>query len=380
MARLAVDIGGTFTDAVYLEDETGESRSAKLPTTSENPVEGIQQALDVLGVRPDEITSVIHGNTLVVNVIVERKGARTALVTTAGFRDVLEIARGSRTNIYDFTFKKPEPFVPRDLRFEVRERIDHNGNVLSALALTDADKLVDYFRFEGVESVAIQFMHSYAEPQHEILFANYLASRLPDIAITTSSELTREWGEYERANTAVLNAYVQPKALFFLEGLETALATRGFQCPVVAVQSNGGHTTTTLAKKHPITLIESGPAAGIGYVKRISEAICESNVIFFDVGGTTAKCAVLENRETPVTTEYRLERSETYPGYPIKIPVVDVVEIGTGGGSIAKIDPYGILNVGPESAGAAPGPACFGKGGTQPTTTDAMLHLGILNP
>lgn len=380
MARLAVDIGGTFTDVIYLDDQDGEARSAKTPTLPENPVHGVLEAIRILAIDTGEIQSFVHGNTLVVNIIIERKGAKTALVTTAGFRDVLEIGRGGRTSLYDFTFRKPEPFVPRDLRFEVRERISPTGKILSALALTDADKFIDAFRFEGVESVAIQFLHSYAEPQHEILFANYLAARLPGIAVTTSSELTREWREYERANTAVLNAYVQPATMMFLDKLEASLVEEGFRCPIVAVQSNGGQLNMSTARKHPISLIESGPAAGIGYAKLIAEIADEPDVIFFDVGGTTAKCSVLKNREVAVTTNYRLEETETSPGYPVKIPVVDVVEIGTGGGSIANVNSFGVLNVGPRSAGAMPGPACFDRGGHLPTITDAMLHLGILNP
>ena len=273
-----------------------------------------------------------------INAITERKGAETALVTTAGFRDVLEIARGNRPDLYNFCFEKPRPFVPRRLRFEVRERVRADGEVLAPLRLEDLDPVIERCRAEGVEAIAVQFLHSYAAPEHESVCAAYLRERLPGVAVTASHEITREWREYERANTAVLNAYVQPIVQRYFDTLETGLGRLGVRCPYAAMQSNGGTTSFAWAREHPITLIESGPAAGVGGAALAGKLAGAEDVIYLDIGGTTAKCSVIEGGEPKVHTEYKLEWTRINPGYPVKIPVVDIVEIGAGGGSIAWFD------------------------------------------
>lgn len=380
MGRMAVDIGGTFTDLVYFDDDTGELTAEKSLTTPSDLTQGIQNSIALADVSPEAVSFFVHGGTTVINAITERKGVKTALVTTTGFRDVLEIARGNRPDLYNLRFEKPEPFVPRYLRFEVRERMDAEGNEIEPLHLEDLDAIVATCQAEGVEAVAVQFLHSYASPAHESECAAELRKRLPGVAVTASHEITREWREYERANTAVLNAYVQPIVQRYFERLERTLGEQGLNCPMHAMQSNGGSTSFDWARAHPITLVESGPSAGVNGAALVGELCNEPSVIYLDIGGTTAKCSVIMNGEVTVTTDYKLEWSRTNPGYPVKVPVVDIVEIGTGGGSIAWFDRVGSLKVGPVSAGADPGPACYGQGGTEPTVTDAKLLTGVLDP
>ncbi|MGD9538069.1 MAG: hydantoinase/oxoprolinase family protein [Alphaproteobacteria bacterium] len=380
MTRLACDIGGTFTDLACFDEATGELVVDKSLTTPKDLTRGIENAIGLAGIETARVGHFVHGGTTVINAITERKGVKTALVTTQGFRDVLEIARGNRPDLYNLRFEKPAPFVPRYLRFEVRERVGADGEVVEPLALADLDAMVERCRAEAVEAVAIQFLHSYAAPEHEAAAAAYLRERLPGVAVTASHEITREWREYERANTAVLNAYVQPIVLRYFDKLEGALRGRGIEGPLAVMQSNGGTTSFAWAKAHPITLVESGPAAGVNAAALIARLTGEPNVIYLDIGGTTAKCSVIENGQIKVTTDYRLEWSRTNPGYPVKVPVVDIVEIGTGGGSIAWFDRTGALKVGPVSAGAEPGPACYGRGGTEPTVTDAKFLTGALDP
>ena len=270
--------------------------------------------------------------------------------------------------------------MPRRRRFEVRERIDAEGHEIDPLHREDLEAVVEQCRKQAVEAIAVQFLHSYVAPEHEAACAAFLRERLPDVAVTASHEITREWREYERGNTAVLNAYVQPIVQRYFTKLEDALRTLGIECPYTAMQSNGGTTSFGWAKAHPITLIESGPAAGVNGAALIGELCDEPNVIYLDVGGTTVKCSVIESGRPKVTTEYKLEWSRLNPGYPVRVPVADLVEIGAGGGSIAHFDAAGSLRVGPQSAGADPGPACYGLGGTEPTVTDAKLLTGVLNP
>ena len=379
MGRLASDIGGTFTDLVYFDDAQGSLRTAKSLTTPGDLTQGVIDTVELSGLAPGEVDFFVHGGTTVINAITERKGARTALVTTAGFRDVLEIQRGNRPDLYNLRFEKERPFVPRLLRFEVRERVDAAGTVLRPLEKSDLDLVVARCREEEVEAIAIQFLHSYVAPRHEAEVAAYLRERLPDVSITASHEITREWREYERANTAVLNAYVQPIVQTYFGRLEEALGGADIRCAYAAMQSNGGTTSFSWAKEHPITLMESGPAAGCNGAAIVGGLCDEPRVIYLDIGGTTAKCTTIEDGTPKVTTEYRLEYSRTQFGYPLRVPVVDIVEIGAGGGSIAWFDKAGLLKVGPVSAGADPGPACYGRGGTEPTVTDAKLITGVIN-
>ncbi|MDA0230234.1 MAG: hydantoinase/oxoprolinase family protein [Proteobacteria bacterium] len=380
MGRLASDIGGTFTDLVYFDDESGTLKVEKSLTTPKDLTQGVEDTIRLAQIDPNTVDFFVHGGTTVINAITERKGAKTALVTTLGFRDVLEIARGNRPDLYNLSFEKPTPFVPRRLRFEVRERIDAKGRELEPLHLADLDAVIERCQAEGVEAVAIQFLHSYAAPEHEAACATYLRDKLPGVAITASHEITREWREYERANTAVLNAYVQPIVQRYFDSLEGSLRGQGLDCPFAAMQSNGGSTSFSWAKAHPITLVESGPSAGVNGAALVGKLCGEEDAIYLDIGGTTAKCSVIEGAQVKVTTDYKLEWTRINPGYPVKVPVVDIVEIGMGGGSIAWFDKVGALKVGPVSAGSDPGPAGYGLGGTEPTVTDAKLLTGVLNP
>jgi N-methylhydantoinase A len=380
MGRLAIDIGGTFTDLFYYDDKTQEVRAEKALTTPRDLTEGVLRTLEMAEIEPHKVSFFVHGGTTVINAITERKGVKTALVTTAGFRDVLEIGRGNRPDLYNFRFRKPEPFVPRHLRFEVRERVDPRGNIIEPLNTADLAAVVAQCRAEKVQAVAILFLHSYATPEHERACAAYLRKHMPEVAVTASHEVTREWREYERANTAVLNAYVQPIVQSYLGSLDERLHAHGLSCPFLAMQSNGGTTSFKWAMEHPITLLESGPSAGVNGAAIIGEMCEEPDVIFLDIGGTTAKCSVIEGYQSKVTTDHKIEWSRISPGYPVKVPVVDIVEIGTGGGSIASVDEVGSLHVGPQSAGADPGPASYDRGGEEPTITDAKLLTGILDP
>ena len=380
MGRLATDIGGTFTDLVHFDEETGALSVAKALSTPDDLTRGVLDTIDQAGLDAGAVDYFVHGGTTVINAITERTGARTALVTTEGFRDVLEIARGNRPDLYNLRYRKEVPFVPRRLRFEVRERIDARGRVKVPLHVEDLDRVIEVCRAEGVEAIAIQYLHSYAAPAHEEETAAYLRQRLNGVAVTASHEITREWREYERANTAVLNAYVQPIVQRYFDTLEAGLDALSLACPMMAMQSNGGTTSFGWAREHPITLLESGPAAGVNGAALIGRLCDEPNVIYLDIGGTTAKCSTIEDGEPKVTTDYRLEATRIRYGYPVRVPVIDIVEIGAGGGSIAWFDEGGTLCVGPRSAGADPGPASYGRGGTEPTVTDAKLITGVLNP
>jgi len=380
MGRLAVDIGGTFTDLVHFDGVTGRLTVDKALTTPHDLTEGVVEAMRFAKLSPEAIGFFVHGGTTVINTITERKGAKTALVTTKGFRDVLEIGRGNRPDLYNIRVRKPEPFVSRRYRFEVGERTDASGREIEPLRLRDLDPIVERCREEEIEAIAVQFLHSYAAPAHEAKAAAVLRERLPGVAITASHEITREWREYERANSAVLNAYVQPIVQRYFATLERVLRDQGLNCPFFAMQSNGGTTSFGWAKEHPIALLESGPAAGVNGAVLVGELTGEPNLLYLDIGGTTAKCSVIEGGQAKVTTDYKLEWSRINPGYPVKVPVVDIVEIGAGGGSIAWFDAAGALRIGPVSAGADPGPASYDRGGTEATVTDAKLVTGVLDP
>ncbi len=376
--RVAVDIGGTFTDVVVYDEATGALLEAKASTTPGDFSTGVIDAIAAGEVDPRAIAYLVHGSTIVINAITQRRGAKTALVTTAGFRDALAIGRGNRPDMYNLRFHKPEPFVPRRHRYEVRERITARGEVATPLHLEDLDHIVAEVTVDGIEAIAVCFLHSYAHPEHEQMAAAYLRERLPGVAISASSDITKEWREYERSSTVVLNAFVQPILDGYLANLEEKFRAQEMPGRFHVMLSNGGTATFDAARQQPIQLVESGPAAGIIGAALVGEQIGEPNIISLDIGGTTAKCSLIEGGEVKISGDYRLEHTPLSPGYPVRVPVVDIVEIGAGGGSIAWFDEGGALRVGPISAGADPGPAAYGRGGTQPTVTDAMLITGVL--
>lgn len=352
--RVATDIGGTFTDLVYLDD-AGNIGTVKTSTTPSNYEDGVLKALKKSGADQDAIESFIHGTTIVINTLTERKGVKVGLITTKGFRDVLEIARGNRPDLFNVQYKKPDPFVERYLRCEITERINYKGEVLIPLALDELEDIVDHFKKNDVTAIAISLLHSYENPSHEQKIAQRIKALWPEITISISSEMTKEFREYERTNTTVLNAYVRPIAQNYIYSLESQLDSTATIDNKYVMKSNGGTASFDQAKEQPIQLIESGPVAGIYGAAYLGELIGEKNIIAFDIGGTTAKCSLIEDGKITVDTNYHIERDERHAGYPVKIPVVDIVEIGNGGGSIAYLDPAGSLKVGPESAGAFPG-------------------------
>ncbi len=380
--RVATDVGGTFTDLVCFEtDDQGVSiiRTAKSDTTPPDFEKGVLNVLAKGEVDPSTIDFLAHGTTVVINALTERKGVKVGLITTRGFRDILEIARGNRPDFFNLHYKKPEPFVPRYLRKELPGRMNYRGEELEPLDLAGLQEILDTFRSEGVEAIAVCFLHSYANPSHEQAVTAQIASSWPQISVVSSHQITREWREYERTNTAVLSAYVQPIAERYLSRLKDGLASRQFHGSPYIMQSNCGVDSLESVSRIPITMVESGPASGFWGAAELGKLINEPNIIALDIGGTTAKCSLIENGQVKIMTDYWIEKDRTSAGYPIMVPVVDLVEIGNGGGSIAWVDDFGKLHVGPQSAGAIPGPAAYGKGGTQATTTDANLYLGRIN-
>lgn len=383
MIRVATDAGGTFTDLVAFDDATGRIFLGKALTTPHDPSEGVIAAIrqaGETGLRPEAAGLFVHGGTTVINAITERKGVRTALVTTRGFRDVIAIGRGNRPDLYNLHAVPSEPFVPRHLRFEATGRMDARGQERTALDLADIDAAAAAMTAAGVEAAAIVFLHAYINPAHEAAAAARLRALLPGLAVTASHEVSRQWREYERSNTAVLSAYVQPIMARYLANLDRALKRERLDCPSYCMQSNGGLAEFAAAEAAPLVLVESGPAGGVAGTVRIGEALNEADILYFDVGGTTAKCSLVRDGLPVLRPDYKLEWSRLKPGYPVQVPVVDIVEIGAGGGSIARIDAAGGLQVGPESAGSDPGPACYGRGGTHPTVTDAKLLTGAIDP
>jgi N-methylhydantoinase A len=379
--RVATDIGGTFTDLVYLDEATGSVGLAKASTTPPDFEQGVVEALAKGGIDPSvDVSSFVHGTTVVINALTERTGALTALITTTGFRDVLEIGRSNRPDLFNLRFEKVKPFVERYMRFEVRERVSYKGEVLVPLERSDVVAAAEAARRAGAECIAICFLHSYANPEHERTCAEIVRATYPEAFVTMSHEITMEWREYERTSTAVLNAYVQRAASSYIRRLRSEVERHGIRDQLFVMQSNGGTTSFTRAEKTPITMLESGPVAGVIGAALIGELIGQPNVIALDIGGTTAKTSLIEHGEVKTTTQYRVDWRPDYPGYPVKVPVVDIVEIGAGGGSIAWFDEAGGLSVGPRSAGAVPGPACYPNGGSEPTVTDANLVAGRIDP
>lgn len=376
--RVATDIGGTFTDLVAL-DSDGNIVVGKSDTTPKNFEEGIFNVLNQANISLKDIDMFIHGTTIVINALTEKNGVKTGLITTKGFRDVLEIARGNRPDLFNVRYKKPAPIVERHLRREVSERLNYKGEVINGVNFDEIDEIMNYFIEENVKAVAISLLHSYLNNDHEKKIAAYINENYPDFLTTYSTELNNEWREYERTSTAVLNAYVKPIANAYLTNLENNIIENSSSSQNYVMQSNGGTSTFEHAKIAPINMVESGPVSGIFGAAVLGEMIGEDNLIILDIGGTTAKCSLIENNHVKVSTDYHLEKTNNYTGYPMKVPVVDIVEIGNGGGSIAWFDDGGSIKVGPKSAGAEPGPIAYGKGGTEPTTTDANLLLGRLN-
>jgi N-methylhydantoinase A len=379
MLRVATDIGGTFTDLVFVTPE-GEVVSGKSHTTPAQFEKGVMDVIAANDITPADFASFVHGTTIVINAITERKGARVGLITTAGFRDILEIGRGTRPDFFNLEYRKPEPFVPRHLRREVVERISYKGVESVPLDLSGLPAILDDFRAEGVEAVAICFINSYANPVHEETTLAKVRELWPEVSVVASHQVTREWREYERTSTTALSAYVQPVAHRYLDRLTSALTAAGMTCTPYIMQSNCGVDTVESARQIPITMVESGPASGVWGAAALGRLIGELDAIAIDIGGTTAKCSLIAGGEVTLNTDYQIGRSEISAGYPVMVPVVDLVEIGNGGGSIAWVDEFQRLHVGPHSAGAVPGPVSYGAGGIEATTTDANLALGCINP
>ncbi|TWT15569.1 hydantoinase/oxoprolinase family protein [Reyranella sp. CPCC 100927] len=384
-ARLAVDIGGTFTDLAL--EQGGKRISTKVLTTPRAPEEGVLAGIDDIlkqaGVKPADLGLFIHGTTLATNAIIERKGARTALIVTEGFRDSIEMAFEHRFEQYDIFMQKPSPLVPRELRFGVPERLDGRGNVLIPLDEQAVRALAPQLKAAGIEAIAVGYMHAYLDGKHERRTREILAELLPGVSITLSSEVSPEIREYERWSTAVANAYVQPVMARYLGRLDAALRERGLACPLFLITSGGGLTTLETARRFPIRLVESGPAGGAILAANLARQCGLDKVLSFDMGGTTAKICLIDDGEPQYSRTFEVARQYRFlkgSGLPLRIPVIEMVEIGAGGGSIASVDSLARVNVGPESAGAEPGPVCYGRGGTSPTVTDADVVLGRLDP
>jgi N-methylhydantoinase A len=383
--RLGVDIGGTFTDVAL---EVGDRRyTAKGLTTPRAPEDGVlaivRAVIAEAGIAPGDVRLIIHGTTLATNALIERKGARTALLTTEGFRDVVEIRHENRFEQYDLNIDLPPPLVPRRLRLPIRERIDAQGNVLIPLDDASVSAAIDALAAQNIAAVAIGFLHSFTNPDHERRVGAAVAERLPDIAVTLSSDVSPEMREYERFSTACANAYLQPLIGSYVQKLEHELARSGFRCPMLLMTSGGGITTTDTAIRFPVRLVESGPAGGAIFAACIARQHGLDQVVSFDMGGTTAKICFIDHARPQTARLFEVARIYRFAkgsGLPLRIPVIEMVEIGAGGGSIAGVDSLGRIAVGPASAGSEPGPVCYGRGGVEPTVTDADVALGRIDP
>ena len=385
--RLGIDIGGTFSDFALVNDADGAIRVEKTLTSAHAPDESVMSGIaNLSGAIPDLLgrtSEVIHATTLVTNTILERKGAKTGLLTTEGFRDILELAREVRYDIYDMFIRLPEPLVPRRLRLGVPERVLADGAVLLPLDEAAVRQAAAVFRAEGVGAVAVSFLHSYRNSAHERRAAEILREALPAVTLSLSHEVHPEPKEYERTSTTVLDAYVKGVAEGYLERLSEGLARRGYRERLFVMLSNGGTATVETAKRVPVQIVESGPAAGVEAAAYFGRLAGIDSLLSFDMGGTTAKLCIVENGRAARTRSYEVDRQHRFKagsGLPAAVPVYDLLEIGAGGGSIARVDDLGLIRVGPDSAGSAPGPACYGLGGAAPTVTDADLLLGYLNP
>jgi N-methylhydantoinase A len=385
--RLAVDIGGTFTD-VAVAGETGEIiATTKTPTTPGNPTEGAltgaRRVLGDLGARFADVAGFIHGTTLATNALIERRGARVASITTVGFRDILEIAYERRYSQYDIDIEKPDLIVPRSRCFTVPERVSVRGEVLSPLDETAIDRLTGEIGASGAEAVAVCLLHSYANPAHEQRLRDLIAARLPGLFVSLSSEISPEAREFERLCTTIANACIQPLMATYLARFAEAFAAEGLNCPILMMTSSGGMMTVETARRLPIRLVESGPSGGAVLAARVAQRAGLDRVLSFDMGGTTAKLCLIDSHRPQTARNFEISRAARFikgSGMPVRIPVVEMIEIGAGGGSIAGVDSLGRLTVGPKSAGAEPGPAAFGRGGTEATVTDADVTLGYIDP
>ena len=388
--RVGVDIGGTFTDIVFLGDD-GQILARKIASTPDDysraVLDGIANGVKELDITADMVSEVSHGFTVATNAIIEQKGAKTALITTEGFRDILEFRRNRIPRLYDLDYEKPPPLVKRQLRLEVGERLNFQGEVLRPLNREDVDRAVRYVVDNGIESVAVCLLHSYANPAHEQYIAETLANKAPGVNLTISSELLPEMKEYERTSTTVINGYVRPVVERYLTLLTDGLTEMGVRVPLSVMQSNGGLATSDIAKERPVYCIESGPAAGVVGAYHLGKRLGATNLMTLDMGGTTAKASIIEDGEMLQAPEYEVggeisvgHRLLRGSGHILRVPAIDLAEVGAGGGSIASVDRSGSLRVGPQSSGAFPGPACYRLGGQEATVTDANVLLGFLHP
>ncbi|MCU0426355.1 MAG: hydantoinase/oxoprolinase family protein [Candidatus Kapabacteria bacterium] len=384
--RLGIDIGGTFTDFVLLNETSGDLHFGKTLTTYPDPTNGIitgtKQVLNDFNVNAAAIHTIVHGTTLVTNAVIERKGAKTGFITTQGFTDVPEIGRELRYDIYDIFLTMPEPLVPQKLRVGVEERLNAKGEVVMALTQASIERAVETLVGRGVQSIAVCLLHSFVNPAHERIIAEIIHQKYPHIYTSLSVDIMPEIREYERASATIMNAYVQPITDKYLETLEKRLRVLGFTGNIDIMISSGRLTTIEGARKSPVQLLESGPAGGAMASVFFGKLTGRADLLGFDMGGTTAKASLILNNRPEITNQFeaaRVRRFKKGSGLPVRIPVIDLIEIGAGGGSIAHIDHLGLLKVGPESAASQPGPACYGRGGDKPTVTDADLILGYLN-
>ncbi len=391
--RVGIDIGGTFTDGTLVDSITGEVTTSKVLSTPSNPASGFISAVEKLlathgNIDPAEIEHVVHATTVATNAIIEGKTAATAFITTEGFRDMLEIARQIRPSLYDLQFEKPQPLVPRQLCYEVPERLNAQGEVITPLDESVVEQVVEQIAKTGVEAVAVCLLHSYRNPAHEQRIGELLRAKLPNITISLSSDVVPEFREYLRASTTVINSSVAPVVSTYLTSIREKLNSSGVTSELLVMQSSGGVYPAEAASDSPVFMVESGPAAGAVAAAALGTSLGSPDVISFDMGGTTAKASLIRNGRPNVTKDYSVGGAAQAgtgafggaSGYPIRTPVVDLVEIGAGGGSIAWVDSGAALRVGPHSAGADPGPVCYRLGGTEPTITDANLVLGRLDP
>ncbi|MGD9042087.1 MAG: hydantoinase/oxoprolinase family protein [Desulfobacterales bacterium] len=386
--RIGADIGGTFTDLILIDDDGKVFQVGKVLTTPDQPDDavliGIEQVLTETGIDPKNVSHLVHGTTLFTNALIERKGACTALITTAGFRDAIEIAREHRFDMYDLYMRRPEPLAPRFLRFELDERLLADGTVRKPLEEGDVNTIISALKKEGVEAVAVSLIHSYVNGTHEQRVAEILSQNLPEVAVTISSDLVPEIREYDRTSTTLVNVYVKKIAQSYLRRLKQRLgAEAGIRSTMFVMQSNGGVCEISTATQYPVRVVESGPAAGALAAAHYGALLGHKDLLSFDMGGTTAKACIISEGEPAVTSEFEVDRQYQFKkgsGLPVKIPVIEMIEIGTGGGSIARVDNMRRLQVGPDSAGASPGPVSYDLGGTEPTVTDADLVLGYLDP
>jgi N-methylhydantoinase A len=389
--RVGIDIGGTFTDAALVDGETGQVRVVKVLTTPEDPALGfmtsLERGLAECGATGRDVAAVVHATTVATNALIEGRIARVGMLVTRGFRDILEIGRQIRSRLYDVHLQKPAPLVPRRWSVEIGERLDAEGRVLQPLDMGEVRAAVRYLSAEGVEAVVICFLHAYLNPAHERAAATVVREEMPGVWLSVSSDVCPEFREYLRGSTAAVNAAVMPIVSRYVDALESRLAALGATAPFYVMQSSGGVMTSASAKERPVYMVESGPAAGVIAAGAVAEPYGHRNVMSFDMGGTTAKVGLIQDGRLRLSTEMEVGAQAVTPlgegrggGYPVRTPVIDLVEVGAGGGSEAWIDAGGALRVGPRSAGARPGPACYGLGGLTPTITDANLTLGRLNP